>query len=58
MKYLLLLILPFLSNAVVNGFTISPDAIAGNNSLSFNSESHVTGASLCKRFTSDNGGEA
>jgi hypothetical protein len=44
MKYLLLLILPFLSNAVVYGFTISPDAIAGNNSCSFCSERHVTEA--------------
>ena len=48
MKYLLLLILPFLSNAVVKGFTIPPDAIAGNNSWSFNSESHVTGAVYAK----------
>ena len=48
MKYLLLLILPFLSNAAVNGFIISPDALTGNNSLSFNSESHATGAVYAK----------
>ena len=48
MKYLLLLILPFLSNAVVYGFTISPDAMTGNNSLSFNSESHAIGTVYAK----------
>ena len=48
MKYLLLLILPFLSNAAVNGFIISPDALTGNNSLSFNSENHATGAVYAK----------
>jgi hypothetical protein len=48
MKYLLLLILPFLSNAVVNGFTIFPDAMAGNYSCTFYSESHVIGAVYAK----------
>ena len=44
MKYLLLLILPFLSNAVVNGLSVSTDAMAGNNSWSVDSENHANGA--------------